>query len=462
MSKYFVIAWFPYLVLVYRLYMQRSIWAPIILLVFASLCYRLPLYVGGLDGRMFHVGLLLCLGQSIAEAAQRRSWHKNEHDRVIWYAVFIYYGFIAISVIPATYDRLPTKIYTILDYSLLFFVCLRCIKNEMDARTLVKGAIFAISLMAAIGVIGYALDDPWWGQMVYDDEGAQVARSQPQLSFGEKHREAVEWNRDVSRSATVRLKSTAGDSNSFSLTMLLTVYLLMYFWFRVKRVQHKVGLAALLGLLVTGIILSGCRTVFIAGIISCFLFFVGLARSKMIQLSRSQFLSGIVLITVIVGGLASQEYLSKYSAARIQEVEGVEGLMDAQGRKGRWKYAISQMPLTVAVIGTGQPGAEGTSGAHNLYLSIIYFGGIWCLGAFCVLFLRAIRNALRMEDSLMGLCFLAILAAYAISGITLEHNHAVGPGYIFWPVIAILAKSVSPKSLLPYGAQKAIYRRRGS
>ncbi len=41
---------------------------------------------------------------------------------------------------------------------------------------------------------------------------------------------------------------------------------------------------------------------------------------------------------------------------------------------------------------------------------------------------------------MLGLIFLGILSAYAISGITLENNHALGPGYIFWPVIAILAK----------------------
>ena len=439
MPQYYAIFWIPFLALLCHLYMRRSVWAIVILLCLAALYYRLPI-LSGLEGRMFHVGLLCCLGIGMLEGLLSPRRRRRPIDRIIWKAVLVYYAFIFLSVALAAYDRLPTKIYTLLDYSLLFFVCLRCVKDKKDVMTLLKGTIFAVFLMGAIGVIGYALDDPWWGQMVHDDKGAQLARQDPSLSYGEKWRVAAELNKEqriVKR--RTRVKSTASSPNDLGTTMVLTLPLLMFFWFKTKSPRHKLLLLGLLVLVITNIILTSSRTAFVTGAATFFIMAVGLACLKRIKIGIFQYVVVIGLMAVLVVVVARSQYFGRFTQERVAAVSDLASLIDAEGRLSRWKYAVEHLGPSYLVIGRGHPGAPGAKGSHNTYVSTIYKAGLWACLAFCICLLRAIRNAMRLEDRLMGISFFAILVAFALSGITQESTMSIGPGYVFWPVAAILA-----------------------
>ncbi|MCP4602705.1 MAG: O-antigen ligase family protein [Proteobacteria bacterium] len=395
---------------------------------------------------MFHVGLLCCLGIGVLEGLLSPRRRKRPIDRTIRNAVFVYYAFIFLSVGLADYDRLPTKIYTLLDYSLLFFLCLHCVKERKDAMTLLKGTIFAGVLMGALGVIGYALDDPWWGQMVHDDKGAQLARVDSSLSYGEKWDIAMEHNKKMEIvKLRTRVKSTAGSPNDLGTMLVMVFPLLMFFWFRTKSKRYKPLLAGLFAIVIIGVILTGSRTAFVAGAAAFFIMAVGLIRTRRVKVSAFQYVIVIALVVSLAAVVGRSQYFGRFTQQRLSAVSDLENFLEVEGRMSRWKYAVENLDPTYLVIGCGYPGASGRKGSHNTYLSTIYKAGIWACLAFCICLLRTMRNTLRLEDRLMGISFFAILVTFALSGITQESTMAIGPGYIFWPVAAILAnRSIAP------------------
>ena len=151
MAQFWAVLWIPYLLLLLSLYARRSVLAPILLLCSGALWYRLPLFAG-LDGRLFHIGVLCCIGLSVLEGIQAppRRW---KADPFLYKAVFFYFLFVLFSVGVGEYDRLPTKIYAAIDFCLLFFICNRCVSGMRDARRLLAGVLLAVGLMGGLGII---------------------------------------------------------------------------------------------------------------------------------------------------------------------------------------------------------------------------------------------------------------------------------------------------------------------
>lgn len=426
--------WVLYFFVLYKLFRKKSIYAPIFLLCCGALKYKLPLLFG-FEARLFQAGILFCLGLSMLDYVIRP---KSKHyDRLIWYGILIYYVLMLFSVLlRGKFDRLPTMIYVMINQSLLFFVTIQCIKDERDAQTLLKGVFFAVCLMGALGVIGYLVNDPWWGQQVYDNPKILEARN-PSLPYEMQVRLSGQWEGRVS--------STASNANALGATMVMCFPIGIYLWFSAGSFRGKLLIAGALGILVSSLFLSGSRTAFVAGSIMFLTLTVSLMHDKKRKIGLPKYLFGIGVAIFIILIVAFNSYLSSHTYQRFARIQSISDFYDAGNRTVRWKREISRLDKTYLLIGRGVPGSQGAKGAHSNYIGIIYAGGFFALVAFLVFFVRALRNSLRLEDRLMGLCFFALLIGYAINSITQESAFHHGPGFVFWPVIAVLATCVSRK-----------------
>jgi len=348
----------------------------------------------------------------------------------------VYYLFVLASVSLGKYDRLPTQIYAAIDHSLLFFVTIRFLGNEKDARTLLKGVIFAVFLMGVLVVIGYAVEDPWWGQQVFDDERVQYAKALGGSYYEQLdtfHRERTGLGVD-----TIRTISTASNPNALGLTMLSAFPLVAYFWFRTRAAFSKLLLSVVLVILVANVALAASRTAIVSALLGFLVIFLGLLRVKEVRVAFSHHALGIAFVGLVVFCTMKSDYLSRFAVKRLSNIDSVSTLIDANDRIYRWKRAITNLSVSYLVIGRGHPGSV-PGGAHSNYLGIVYMGGIWALAAFATMFFQAMRNSLQLEDRLLGILFFSFLIIYAVASITQACAYHNGPGYIFWPVMAMLA-----------------------
>ena len=437
MPTLYPILWIPYLCLLYFLYKKKSIYAVILLLCFGALNYRLPLHFG-FEGKLFHAGVLFCLVLSMLDFSVRPSHGKYDH--IIWFAVLAYFLFIFISVLFAKYDRLPTKIYSMVDQSLLFFVTIKCIKDKKDVNTLFKGVIFAVCIMAGLGLIGYAVNDPWWGQQVYDDPMVMEARN-PSLPYHVQVRLFGQWEG--------RVASTASNANALGATMILAFPIAIYLWFSAKSLVEKLIVSGGMAILIATVGLSGSLTAVFSGIVVSFVLFIGLLGVKKGRVSFFDYVFGVTVSLLIVLSVATSDYFTAGTVQRLKRTQNITDFLELGNRIFLWKEAVTELDVTFLAVGRGRPGPAWRKGAHSNYLGIIYKGGLWAFVAFGVFFLRAIQNALRLQDRLMAICFSLSLIAYALCSITQESAVHNGPGYVFWPVIAILSNRVAMQ-LSPY------------
>jgi hypothetical protein len=440
MSDWFAILWLPYLTVIGVLFVKRNVWAPIILVWVGVLNYRLPI-IPGYDTSLFLVGVLLCLGIFLADMTiSRVVFQVSPAGRPIFWATFFYAILVFVSVMVFGSDTyVPKRLQSSFDFSLLFFVTLPCLKSMVDVRTLIKGLVLSVILMTFIGVVGYLLDNPWWGHTIYDDETALMLRDLSGMTYNEKLRVHLEMSRGK-HVLTQRMRLTASDPNSLSTTIMLAIPFLMYFWFYRAKFIRRIHLAISLAVMMICVYLAASRTGMLGVLICLAVIAWGLARLRRIswfQLAASfGLVSLLVVITFFVGDVGSTAY------QRASKIEGTQDVIDAQGRMGRWKYHLRNIEPKMILIGDGSSGAQAASGstlAHMDYLTIIYRAGFLALLCYLLILFKGFKNARRAGDQLLAWCIQATLIAYAVVGITQQTSMAKGPGYLFWPIVAVLA-----------------------
>lgn len=436
LPQYFAVLWIPYVLILFYFYNKQNIGAIIILICVGLLNYRLPM-IFGLNGRLFEIGLLFCFLLDFMKLiifGQRPRYH----DHIISRTIIIYYLLFLVSALFAKYTSLPNKVYATIDTSLLFFLTIKCIHSRKDVNNLLKGIVFSVSLVAAIGIMGYLVDDPWFGTMSGDNEAIVEARMNKDLSFADKFSLSTElakgrtWYRKV-------IVSTTESPNALGVILIFNLFILFYLWFRSKKQKYKVLILGLIVLSVTTLIMTGARTAIIAGVFGFLLLSI---RFRKFNIRFRQYVFIVLLLITTLYVLSQNKSIIESTTNKFLQIKSVYDFINAGNRIRRWDYAVSQMTLEMLIIGTGKAGAEGTTGAHNTYLMIIYAGGAWALLAFSIFLLRALRNSLHTYDRFLGLCLFIALIMYAITGITYEHALSLSRGMIFWPIIAILASPV--------------------
>ena len=406
--------------------------------------YRLPLFAG-LDGRLFDMGLLFCLLVDLMKLSILGKLHRH-HDKIISKGIIVYYLLFLVSVIVAKYDSLPNKVYAAIDTSLLFFLTIKCIHRRKDVDNLLKGIVLGASLIAVIGVIGYLVDDPWFGTMSGDKEDIVLAQMNKDLSFGEKYSVFHERIKGKARYRAI-IGSTTESASALAVIMLFNLCILLYFWFRSKKQKYKMFILGLIVLSGATLIMTTARTAIIAGAFGLLLLIFRNINYRKLHINfRNNIFIVVILITTFYM-LSQNKNISGAAYNKFLQITSVEDFFDANKRIQRWNYATSQMTPRMMIIGTGKKGAEGTSGTHNNYLMIIYIGGFWALLAFSIYFLRALRNSFHTYDRLLGVYLSIALIMYAITGMTYEHAFSLSRGMIFWPIMAILASPVAVDGL---------------
>lgn len=439
LPQYFTVLWIPYILILFHFYNKQNIWAIIILICAGLLNYKLPLFFG-LEGRLFDVGLLFCFSVDFMKLCifgQRRRYH----DHIISRGIIIYYLLFLVSIIIVKYDSIPNKVYAVIDTSLLFFLTIKCIHRRKDVNNLLKGIVFSASLVAAIGVIGFLVDDPWFGTMSGDQEDIVIARMDKDLSFAEKYSVFHEQVKGRTKYRAF-IVSTTESASALGVVMLFNLFILLFLWFRSKKKKYRMLILGLIVLSGITLIMTAARTAIFAGAFGFLLLIFISIRFRKFNISFRKYIFIVAILITTFYVLSQNKNISEATTNKILEIKSVYDFISANNRITRWNYAVSQMTPQMLIVGIGKKGAEGTSGTrgtHNNYLMIIYIGGVWALIAFSVFLLRALRNSLHTYDRLLGLCLLITLIMYAITGMTYQHAFSLSRGMVFWPIMAILA-----------------------
>jgi len=449
MPEYYSIFWVPYLIILFILYKKRNAYAPVLLIIVGMLQYKLPIFfIQNIEPAMWFVGLILCVTMSIADVAVQGKSSRflvPYSDRKIKIYIIIYSCSIFFSVMFMSSYPLMKKITFGFDYVFLAFIVMQCIKNEKDIEQILKGVLFSVLLMATIGFIGYFFDDPYWGHTISSDQTDVIyAKSIPGLTYSErlKCQALIVKNTQFISILSLRPRFTSSSPNGLGVTMLLAIPLLLFFY--IKSYQSIVSKTLYLTgalLLLASILITGSRTVLIAGgLIMPILFFL-LFRVNYVKKIRFLILISFFLFGIIPVLLSNS--ISDITKNRMSTIHDQADIVDANGRQSRWRIHLTNLTPEILIFGNGQIGAvgHGTKIAHSNYLSTLYRGGGAALLAFLLCFYRCKVILQRNTDKLFSICLSIPLVIYAFTSISLDLNIAVGPPFIFWTLVGIIATS---------------------
>ena len=129
-------------------------------------------------------------------------------------------------------------------------------------------------------------------------------------------------------------------------------------------------------------------------------------------------------------------------------VSGKSGFFSGGSRIDRaWIPYIKRISPDMFVIGYGTPGIPSAEDhdqmsrtTHNDLLGILYFTGFWGFSAFILIILRYFMSLNKVPDVEIRQLLIFSMLAYLIFGISAESFIHKGQPYIFWPLIAVVAK----------------------
>ena len=258
--------WFPYLISIYFLYKKREtrIYATSIIIIFALLGYRLPLF-SGLHAPLFYVGSMFTLLLFIFKKIINRQILLV--DSYLFKVVVVYFVFFLLSVIFNFEESqtIATYIVRIIGFFPLFLLTVDSLNCKRDLEKLFIAIMIGGTLMAIIGIGQFYFADSLWG--------IQSTRKIDKISGSEYFTESKEIGFGSFLPSGFRISSTASNPNSFSAVMCLTIILTIY-QLKVSR-KRKINFILLLMFLtqIVGLIISGSRTGLFTIVLLAFLSF---------------------------------------------------------------------------------------------------------------------------------------------------------------------------------------------
>ncbi len=436
--------WFPYLSSIYFLYKKREtrIYATSIIIIFALLGYRLPLF-SELHAPLFYVGSMFTLLLFIFKKIINRQILLV--DSYLFKVVVVYFVFFLLSVIFNFEESqtIATYIVRIIGFFPLFLLTVDSLNCKRDLEKLFISIMIGGTLMAIIGIGQFYFADSLWG--------IQSTRKIDKISGSEYFTESKEIGFGSFLPSGFRISSSASNPNSFSAVMCLTIILTIY-QMKVSR-KKKINFILLLMFLaqIVGLIISGSRTGLFTIVLLAFLSFALniLKRGKLMYYAKSS-LFGILLIYMLGTYMLSNEFLRGNVIERYLKifVSGKSGFFSGGSRIDRaWIPYIKRISPDMFVIGYGTPGIPSAEDqdqmsrtTHNDLLGILYFTGFWGFSAFILIILRYFMSLNKVPDVEIRQLLIFSMLAYLIFGLSAESFIHKGQPYIFWPLIAIVAK----------------------
>jgi len=436
MPTYLNILWIPYLYLLLYFYLKpkKRIYAVSIIVITGILGYRLPLLCG-YHAPLFYVGLAWVFTLLITSQCMIK--HKRlQSDHVLYKAAWIYYIFSFMSVLFnfSASETVATYIVRLIGLPPLFFITVDALRSKKDIEKLINVFIVASLIMTAIGIGQFVTRDSLWG-----------IQSTRKLDKGgvEYFTETI----DIGYYGTqgLRVYSTGSNPNAFGAVMCMTIPFTMFYLLRRDKNARKKRLFyyTILGLQIFAIILSTSRTALFA----LFIQMIVLILLQAVQNKRWQsFFSiaiSIVLIISIFGFLSRDPFYEQMVFSRFLRItEGGETGFFSGGYRMEhvWIPHLQQLSLRLLSVGYATPGIPGSSFAHNDFLAVLYYSGVWGFMAFSVIIGRFLSKVRVIPDKLFSQALLLSMIAYLVTGLAYENFIHKGQPYIFWPLLAIVAR----------------------
>ena len=160
----YTLLWAPYLFLIFYLYNDRTkrIYAASIVIIFALLGYRLPIF-SGLHAPLFQVGAVFTMGLLFVQIAIYQS--KIFCDSFLFKIVAVYSTFFFLSVLFNFEESvtIATYIVRLIGYFPLVVLIIVSLNSKKDINILLTSIVIGGTIMAIIGIGQYIYNDSLWG-----------------------------------------------------------------------------------------------------------------------------------------------------------------------------------------------------------------------------------------------------------------------------------------------------------
>jgi len=371
----------------------------------------------------------------------------NNCDTSIVISVFIYLFWTIISVLffGEKYSFFG-KFLMIFDYSIMYFITVYCLKNIHEANRLFLMIPKLVTIMLIFGLIGYFLNNPWFGTTIYNQDIYRILESN--LSYAEKLAAYENTQRTFLNLLEIsRIRFTAGDPNSLGTIVAMTLPFSVIFGFYLKKKVFIIYFFLQLWVL----FLTGSRTAIISTIIIAILLII-YNPSNILSQKKLQYINYYLIgLTIVVSiFLFFFESLIFSVFDRFTNINNMVMLVDAGDRQWRWLYHLNNLSFSNIFIGDGTFGFQGSlsTQSHNNYIGLLFYGGAFVLFAYVLILIRSLLLASYFSNKILGKIMILSVLVIMISGISQETAHSLGPNFIYWPIIALISfKGYSRKNI---------------
>jgi len=423
---------------------EKRIYVTSIIIIVALLGYRLPIF-SGFHAPLFYVGTLVTTILFVLQKIINRS--TIIADSYLFKLVSIYFIFFFFAVLFnfEESETMATYIVRLIGLFPLFLLTVDSLNSKKDLKILCVAILIGGTLMAIIGIGQFYFNDSLWG--------IQSTRKIDRISGGEYFTETVSIGYESFLPSGFRISSSASNPNAFSAVMCLTLIFTMYHIKIYKKRKILILLCFSLLLQIWGLIISGSRTgLFTIIFLASLSFILNIYRKGRIKYYVKSFVLGGLLIYLLFSYTMSNDFFRGNVVERYMRIFVLDkaGFFSGGHRLSRaWIPYIKRISPDMFVIGYGTPGIPSEEDktqmsmsrtTHNDLLAILYFTGFWGFLAFILIIIRYFSVVNKIPDIEIRQLLIFAMLAYLIYGISAESFLHKGQPFIFWPLLAIIAK----------------------
>jgi len=386
-----------------------------------------PLF--GLDIQVFKLQILFGLLIISIRLAQIDSYAKKLRllsDYKLSRSIGVYFLFFSLSMLlfSRQYSFVGSLAMTI-DYSLSYFVILPILIKQDNSKSFIDIILISTSFYVFIGILGYLLNDPLFGNFYYDETIINLRSSN--FSYFEKIYRIDSYLKDNTFTMGInRIKFLSSDPNSLGTILSINIFLIVY---KIYNSNKKVFWSIMFLVYLICLILTASRTLIIITIFGLLMMSI-----------KKKFL--LLLISILVySTLQIIDIQSIITLSRFADISSTTDLIEANGRNVRWSYHLTNLSINNLLIGDGSTGFDGSFSqmSHNNYVGLIYqIGGLGFL-AYCYSLFRTFSLIRININQIEKKYFYIIIISLLITGLTQETSSARGPATLLYCLFAYLS-----------------------
>ncbi len=400
-------------IIIFYFFRKRKIEGVIILLTIALLKFEISV-----GSKILPVYQIFSLPIVLYIILNKKKFFFHNHKILISVVLFIY-GITFAAFFMRQESSLLGSFQMSFDYAFLFFITLFCLKNSADIFKLIKGLHLGVFLVSLVGIIGFLIDDPFFGFQEYGFVPSSGNYFERIAQYNEMNNTSMSLN---------RVRFSTSDPNSLGILMILGS---VFSFFLLKKSNNRYNYMYFLLTLVLFIFinfLTASRTSL--SLLIIFIIYI-------LFNNKTKFFKNLFLVILLAYSSFLLVDFAGFFDLFFNRISDADSANTFNGRLIRWTYHFNKLNLEYIFFGNSYSGYQGFGStiSHSNYISLLYRGGIFAFFSYIFILYKLFYNKIDF------LPFRILAVVFIVSGISQEIVSSYGPNFIFWPLVALLSFS---------------------